>query len=67
MVQGQKVEGNSGEERYREHGILSGCITLTGYLELRIHEETERGDNESIKMSRKDMGSLAGLKRGSGN
>ncbi|MCJ1289494.1 Mitochondrial zinc maintenance protein 1, mitochondrial [Xylographa carneopallida] len=48
VVQGQKVEGGGPDEKYQ----------------LRIHEETERGDNESIKMSREEMGSLAGLKRG---
>jgi hypothetical protein len=30
--------------------------------ELRIHDYTERGDNESIKMGAKEMGSLAGIK-----
>ncbi|MCJ1474376.1 Mitochondrial zinc maintenance protein 1, mitochondrial [Lambiella insularis] len=48
VVQGQKVEDASVDEKYR----------------LRIHEETERGDNETIKMSSKEMGSLASLKRG---
>ncbi|MCJ1415749.1 Mitochondrial zinc maintenance protein 1, mitochondrial [Xylographa parallela] len=48
VVQGQKVEGGGQEEKYQ----------------LRIHEETERGDNESVRMSKEEMGSLAGLKRG---
>jgi len=47
VVQGQKVGGGGPGEKYQ----------------LRIHEETERGDNESIKMSKEEMGSLAGLKR----
>ncbi|MCJ1386256.1 Mitochondrial zinc maintenance protein 1, mitochondrial [Xylographa soralifera] len=48
VVQGQKVGGRAQEEKYQ----------------LRIHDETERGDNESIRMSKEEMGSLAGLKRG---
>ena len=54
MVQGRKVEGGNGE-KYRELMYGLGVVWMTdfGEIELRIHEETERGDNETVKMAGK--------------
>ncbi|MCJ1242508.1 Mitochondrial zinc maintenance protein 1, mitochondrial [Varicellaria rhodocarpa] len=44
VVQGQQVESEQKADKYR----------------LRIHEEIERGDNETIKMASKSINSLGG-------
>jgi len=61
VVQGKAVEGkeNSYGMSTRPFRVST---KLTFWTELRIHEHTERGDNESIKMGAKEMGSLAGIK-----
>ncbi|KAF5135069.1 Mitochondrial zinc maintenance protein 1, mitochondrial [Metarhizium anisopliae] len=43
VVQGKRMEG--GENMYHQENLHE----LTACLELRIHEHTERGDNESVK------------------
>jgi hypothetical protein len=53
VVQGEKVAGD--EDRYSRFthlGVLEmGALSLTcGVAELRIHEHTERGDNDTVKM-----------------
>ena len=59
VVQGRKVE--SEEDQYREHSVVDTSIGTDGTLqELRIHKETERGDNDTIKTSSKGQGATTG-------
>lgn len=56
LVQGKKVEGDEGMYSKSEYRLMRTRktrwpATNRRLLELRIHEHTERGDNESIKMA----------------
>ena len=61
VVQGRKVDGETGE-KYREFCWAQGSCGIADLreIELRIHEETERGDNETIKMAGKRVPTALG-------
>ena len=42
------------------YGSRREVIANVEFLELRLHEETERGDNETIKMGDQGVGAAAG-------
>lgn len=58
VVQGQATEGDNYSTD--QHGVLGDEFKLIG-AEIRIHEHTERGDNEDIKKS-KGKTTLGGTK-----
>ncbi|KAH0605369.1 uncharacterized protein H6S33_004591 [Morchella sextelata] len=44
--------------------VVQGRLNGDGRYELRIHDEIERGDNESIKQARETLGAGAGKGKG---
>ena len=61
VVQGQKVKGEEQGGKYSElfKDESLSQIYLPIVLELRIHEETERGDNDSVKINSKSISSAS--------
>lgn len=53
-MQGQKVEGKEAlREAHKMYGIYGGfCALISRPTELRIHDDIERGDNDSVKKPR---------------
>ena len=61
VVQGEQIGGEV--EKYREYfalGIEEDGMLILLDEGLRIHDETERGDNETIKMGRRKVGAATG-------
>lgn len=61
LVQGKR----DGTTYSKQPGIVGADKILANpviFLELRIHEHTERGDNESIKLAGNNAASLGGVK-----
>lgn len=67
----QVVEGTPSEEaaahmaevaRFLRQNVVQGVPNERGVYELQIHDETERGLNETIRTKKSEMGSLAGVK-----
>jgi complex III assembly factor LYRM7 len=51
VVQGKKLEGEEDGDRYSRLVSFPFVVFANVWLaELRIHEHTERGDNDTIKM-----------------
>lgn len=59
VVQGEATEGDNYSTK-QLHGVWAMDFMLTG-AEIRIHEHTERGDNEDIKKN-KGKTTLGGTK-----
>jgi complex III assembly factor LYRM7 len=59
VVQGQKLGGDGDKYRKFGYGMSYDDFSLS-CAELRIHGETERGDNDSIKMAGKEVGAYPG-------
>jgi complex III assembly factor LYRM7 len=51
IVQGKHVGDHKYSRFYIRNTLVEGSITrLNRFTELRIHDETERGDNDTVKM-----------------
>ncbi|KAK8160518.1 mitochondrial zinc maintenance protein 1, mitochondrial [Phyllosticta citrichinensis] len=48
--------------KFLKENLVQGKVTDEGKYQLRIHEHTERGDNESIKQPPGTRNTLAGVK-----
>ncbi|KAG5418186.1 MZM1 [Candida metapsilosis] len=48
--------------KFLVQNIVQGELNENGRYFLKFHEKTELGDNETIKQSKKEMGSLSGAK-----
>ncbi|EGW31207.1 uncharacterized protein SPAPADRAFT_140167 [Spathaspora passalidarum NRRL Y-27907] len=48
--------------KFLRHNIVQGEVQNNGNVHLNFREETELGDNETIKQGKSEMGSLSGKK-----